>query len=166
MYEQDELENVFKQSRQVASTDTAGGFSFGFQVPTEATKPDIEQSNQSTSSFAFGFRDDPKVDKDPTTADSPPVIFDKVEDVAEEKIAPATERVRRVGLSIPESDLDDYEDLFFSLNEGPQILKDLDAMKQDEDNQNLWQKEREQLTSDWKRKQKAAQSRKVKQKRR
>lgn len=166
VYEQDELENVFKQSRQVASTDTAGGFSFGFQVPTEATKPDIEQSNQSTSSFAFGFRDDPKVDKDPTTADSPPVIFDKVEDVAEEKIAPATERVRRVGLSIPESDLDDYEDLFFSLNEGPQILKDLDAMKQDEDNQNLWQKEREQLTSDWKRKQKAAQSRKVKQKRR
>ena len=160
VYEQDELENVFKQSRQQTSTNAAGGFSFGFQVPTEATS---EQKSQ-TASFAFGFNvsDEPKVDKDPEIH-NPPVVSEETEVAVEEKRA---KQVRRVGLSFPESDLDDYEDLFFSLNEGHQILKDLDAMKQDEENQNLWQKEREQLTSDWKRKQKAAQSRRVKQKRR
>jgi hypothetical protein len=166
VYEQDKLENVFKQSRQEASTN-AGGFSFGFQVPSEVTKPASDQANQSAASFAFGFNvsEEPKVDKNSTTGGLP-AISNEVEDAVEEKRAPATERVRRVGLIIPESVLDDYEDLFFSLNEGPQILKHLDAMKQDEDNQNLWQKEREQLTADWKRKQKTAQSRKVKQKRR
>ena len=135
-------------------------FSFGFQVPTEATS---EQKSQ-TASFAFGFNvsDEPKVDKDPEIH-NPPVASEETEVVVEEKRA---QQVRRVGLTFPESDLDDYVDLFFSLNEGPQILKDLDAMKQDEESQSLWQKEREQLTSDWKRKQKAAQSRRVKQKRR
>ncbi len=165
VYEQDELEHVFKQSRQQTSTSAAGGFSFGFQVPTEAT------SGQNTS-FSFGFNVSDKkpntnedVDKDPMT-DSLPITSEEAEVSVEDKRAPTTERARRVGLTFPESDLDDYEDLFFSLNEGPKILKDLDAMKQDEDNQNLWQKEREQLTSDWKRKQKSAQSRRVKQKRR
>jgi hypothetical protein len=165
VYEQDKLENVFKQSRQEASTNI-GGFSFGFQVPTEAIKPDSEQANRRTASFAFGFNvsGEAKTDKD-SLMDGPPVISNEVEDSVDKKRAPATDRVRRVGFTIPESDLDVYEDLFFGLNEGHQILKDLDAMKQDEDNQNMWQKEREQLTSDWKRKQKAAQSRKVKQKR-
>lgn len=168
VYEQDELENVFKQSRQQATTSAAGGFSFGFQVQTEATS---EQSNQNTSSFTFGFNvsEKPKVDEEfdkELTTDKPSVAPEEAEVTVEEKRAPTTERAKRVGPTFSESDLEDYEDLFFSLNEGPQILKDLDAMKQDEDNQNLWQKEREQLTSDWKRKQKSAQSRRVKQKRR
>ena len=164
VYEQDELENVFKQSRQETITSAAGGFSFGFQVPTEATS---EKNNQSTSTFSFGFNvsDEPKVDEEPTT-DVPPVTLEEAVVAVEEKKATATKQVKRVGLTFPEKDLDDYEDLFFSLNEGPHMLKDLDAMKQDEENQNLWQKEREQLTSDWKRKQKSAQSRRVKQKRR
>ena len=142
---------------------------FGFQVPTEAT---TEQSKQNTtSSFTFGFNasETPKVDKEvdkDLTTDKPSVAPEEAKVTVEEKRAPTTERARRVGLTFSESDLNDYEDLFFSLNEGTQILKDLDAMKQDEDNQNLWQKEREQLTSDWKRKQKSAQSRRVKQKRR
>ncbi|KAK1749277.1 hypothetical protein QTG54_001216 [Skeletonema marinoi] len=142
VYEQDELENVFKQSRQETITSAAGGFSFGFQVPTEATS---EKNNQSTSTFSFGFNvsDEPKVDEEPTT-DVPPVTS--------EEAAVAVEKRKQQRQS--------------SLNEGPHILKDLDAMKQDEENQNLWQKEREQLTSDWKRKQKSAQSRRVKQKRR
>ena len=164
VYEQDELENVFKQSRQETITSAAGGFSFGFQVPTEATS---EKNNQSTSTFSFGFNvsDEPKVDEEPTT-DVPPVTSEEAAVAVEKKKATATKQVKRVGLTFPEKDLDDYEDLFFSLNEGPHILKDLDAMKQDEENQNLWQNEREQLTSDWKRKQKSAQSRRVKQKRR
>lgn len=69
-------------------------------------------------------------------------------------------------MAFPESDLDKYENMFFSLNEGPQILKDLDAMKQNEENQEKWQKERLVLTADWKRKQKSASSRKPKKVRR
>jgi hypothetical protein len=65
-----------------------------------------------------------------------------------------------------EQELDEFEDLFFSFNEGPQILKDLDGMKQEPGNQELWQKERLILTADWKRKQKAALSRKGKRSRR
>ena len=154
IYEQDELENVFKKSRQAASTN----FSFGFQVPLEAKKHDRE--NVTTQSYSVAC-DEAKVAKE-TSVDGPSAYSDKVEDALREKTAPKIKRVRRVGLTIPECDLDEYEDLFFSLNEGSQILKNLDAMKKDEDNQNLWQKERVQLTSDWKRKQKAALSRKVK----
>ena len=159
VYEQDKLESVFKQSRQVASTNAAGGFSFGFQVPSVPS----EQSN----SFSFGFNvsDEPKDDEKPSTDDSP-TKSDEIDNVARKKRGHETQRVRRVGLTFPESDLDAYEDLFFSLNEGPKILKDMDAMKQDEDSQNLWQKERVQLTADWKRKQKSALSRKVKKPRR
>eukprot|EP00986_Skeletonema_menzelii_P013395 scaffold7734_cov145-Skeletonema_menzelii.AAC.3 len=89
VYEQDELENVFKQSRQQTSTSAAGGFSFGFQVPTKATS---EQKNQSAS-FAFGFNvsDEPMVVKDPTMH-SPPVTSEDAEVGVEEKRAPVTER--------------------------------------------------------------------------
>jgi hypothetical protein len=158
VYEQDKLEDVFKQSRQAASTTSAvGGFSFGFQVPS---------ANPPSNSFSFGFSisDEPKVEEN-TSIDGPLTKkLDEVDDVDKkrQKSARETRRVRRVGLTIPERDLDAYEDLFFGLNEGHQILKDLEAMKQDEDSQNLWQTERAQLTSDWKRKQKAAQSRRVK----
>lgn len=161
VYEQDKLEDVFKQSRQAASTASAtGGFSFGFQVPS---------ANPPSNSFSFGFSisDEPKVEEN-TSIDVPPTKksdeVDDVDNVNKKRKTPAreTRRVRRVGPTIPERDLDAYEDLFFSMNEGHQILKDLDAMKQDEDSQNLWQTERAQLTSDWKRKQKAAQSRRVK----
>ena len=160
VYEQDELENVFKQSRQELRKNTGGGFSFGFQVPAEATADQI-----SPFSFGFNVSDEPNGGRDTTTA-TVQVSSEEVKDDVEEKISPAVEKIRRFGLKFPENDLKAYEDFFFSLNEGPRILRDLDAMKQDEDNQTLWQKEREQLTSDWKRKQKAAQSRRVKQKRR
>jgi hypothetical protein len=55
-----------------------------------------------------------------------------------------------------------FENLFFSLNEGPQILKDLEGMRHNEENQERWQKERQVLTDDWKRKQKSTLSKKGK----
>ena len=48
------------------------------------------------------------------------------------------------------------------MNDGARFMSDLDAMKNDNDGQDQWQKEKEILTADWKRKQKAALSRKVK----
>jgi len=75
-------------------------------------------------------------------------------------------REARVGLQFPQSVLDEYENLFFSLKEGPRIIADLESIRNDKEVQDQWQKEREVLTADWKRKQKAALSRKVKKVRR
>ena len=162
VYEQDKLENIFKNAREGSSTDAgAGGFSFGFQSQVVP-----EQRSASVGgAFSFGF-DANNTSEDAT---SEPLVPDKGspkqeaqpdQSVAVEKSKKrAPTRKRRRGMIFPESDLDKYEALFFGLNEGPQIIKDFQAMKHDEKSQGQWQKERTALTADWKRKQKSAVSR-------
>lgn len=157
VYEQDKLESVFKEAR----ADSSGGFSFGFQseLPHDSIPADDDKGG-----FSFGFdtgnntstENEGPEENNTTTDTAPQALPTSMEEAAvhdQPKAKSSTKR--RKGMRFPESDLDKYEDMFFSLNEGPTILKDLDGMKQNEANQEQWQKERLILTADWKRKVKA-----------
>ncbi|KAL7536494.1 hypothetical protein ACHAXR_007197 [Thalassiosira sp. AJA248-18] len=177
VYEQDKLEDVFKQAQGNGSSKTsAGGFTFGFQNQLPPDDKAVEEGSSAPFSFGFDVNNTPKNEDD---KNSPQMGSEQAgkdhEAESDEAQTPATvnmtsdepkkmqlQRKRRVGMIFPDSDLDKYEDMFFSLNEGPQILKDCGLMKQDEENQERWEKERQVLTGDWKRKQKSASSRKVK----
>jgi hypothetical protein len=167
VYEQGKLEDVFKRGR--ADVEQSGGFAFGFLSQPEVTTASKDSGH---APFSFGFV---------SSTDVPDLIQTSFEDSSngcrldtdsgkpvstEQELGerPRNKQVKRKRYS--EQELDIFEDLFFSLNEGPQILKDLDGMKQEPGNQELWQKERQILTADWKRKQKAALSRKGKKSRR
>lgn len=175
VYEQDKLEDVFKQAR-AAGNAGAGGFTFGFQSQLPAdSKATGGAESSAAASFSFGFdlgktnRTDDKHPIPPSPESTQGIRANSLEAHEVKRVLPtpvkeadeqAKRRIKRVGMAFPESDLQKYEDMFFSLNEAPQILKDLDGMKQNEENQERWQKERQVLTADWKRKQKAALSRK------
>merc|ERR1712051_265449 len=178
VYEQDKLEDIFKQSKGVSDINAGvGGFAFGFQSELPDEKAAVDGGSSAPFSFGFEPNITAKNDNDPgsppqeslekNTNDLEPKSVDTVQSSSTLKATEVPkfeppQRKRRMGMRFPESDLDAYEEMFFSLNEGPQILKDLDAMKTDEESQERWQKERLVLTADWKRKQKSALSKKVK----
>lgn len=144
IYEQDKLEQVFKQSRRGGDDRD---FSFGF-------------INDQTSDMAIARNGSSLQFSSETNS--------KNEDIA--AIEPSSEIQERQSIMLhgkktfSKSELDEYEKYFFGLNEGSQILSDLDGMKNNEENQDRWQKERAVLTADWKRKQKSALSKKGKKK--
>ena len=171
VYEQDKLENVFKQGSEGTQS---GGFTFGFVSQSEAAAVDNSRGSMTPFSFRFApsldgsevnsiqrksaeSSNDRRLDSDSNACKSL-----SIEKEMEER--PRKEQTKRNRFS--EQELDKFENLFFSLNEGQGILNNLDGMKQDTGNQELWQKERSILTADWKRKQKAALSRKGKKSRR
>ncbi|KAL7479540.1 hypothetical protein ACHAW6_005267 [Cyclotella cf. meneghiniana] len=159
IYEQDKLENIFKQAReqQQGGASTTTGFSFGalFESQMDVTTDVLmESSNPMTSKLPAEDRSNEAVTVDAVSNE--PARLESNE----------PQREARVGLEFPLSVLDEYENLFFSLNEGPRIIADLESIRNDKVIQDQWQKEREVLTADWKRKQKAALSRKVKKVRR
>ena len=150
VYEQDKLEGVFKRAKK-ASESNAGDsapFSFGFGLSNVAKDDNDPNPPQE-------FPEKNNEDVEPKSIDA--IQFSGTDPPKKQQ----PKRKRRTGITFPESELSVYEELFFSLNEGPKILKDLDAMKTDNDSQECWQKERLVLTADWKRKQKSASSRKV-----
>lgn len=144
IYEQNKLEQVFKQSRRGGDCRI---FSFGF-------------INNQTSEMAIARNGSSVQFSSETTS--------KNENIA--SIEPLSEIQERQSIKLhgrktfTKSEMDEYEKYFFGLNEGPQILSDLDGMKNNEENQERWQKERAVLTADWKRKQKSALSKKGKKK--
>jgi hypothetical protein len=120
----------------------------------------------------FGFNNeqtnDMTVARDGSSAQFSVEPTSEKEDIA--AIEPSSEIQERLSIKLlgrktfSKIELDEYEKHFFSLNEGPQILSDSDGMKNNEENQERWQKERAVLTADWKRKQKSALSKKGKKK--
>jgi len=156
VYEQDKLESVFKEAR--TGSGSSGGFSFGFQ---SELPHDTIAAAKDKGGFSFGFDTGNNTstgnkgsEENNTTDAAPQALPTTMEEAAlhDQPKAKSSTKKRRKGMRFPESDLDKYEDMFFSLNEGPTILKDLDGMKQNEANQEQWQKERLILTADWKRK--------------
>lgn len=163
VYEQDKLESIFKQAREQQQNT---GFSFGAMFDNQLggvadSQTDLTSENTGGTGFSFGFSDVAREPMD-TSSEQPepskPIDSDNVIEQAPKE----HRRKSRVGLRFPTSVLDEYEALFFSLNEGPQIIADMESMRNNEEIQERWQKKREVLTSDWKRKQKNALSRKVK----
>ena len=144
IYEQDKLEQVFKQSKRGGDD---GGFSFGF-------------INEQISNMTLA-RDGNSVQFSSENTN------EKV-DIATIETSSAIQELKSIKShgrkTFSKCELDEYEKYFFSLNEGSQIQSDLDGMKNNEENQERWQKERAVLTADWKRKQKSALSKKGKKK--
>jgi len=180
VYEQDKLEDVFKKSREDESKKAAsGGFTFGFQSQAQDSNAGVSEGG---ASFSFGFNvSEPEEKKDQSKPQEIlEVKLSNNDEVEPEAVQPAittnatneepksvtSQRKRRAGMIFPESDLDKWEEMFFSMNEGAQILKDFSGMKKDEENQERWQKERLVLTADWKRKQKSSSSKRGKKVRR
>lgn len=173
VYEQDKLERIFKTARDDninGSSNFSIGDTFDNRIPIGKLKNLENEADNKSGSFCFGFslpnhdkNEENSEQKSSTTKDdlkdnhkSDALILGESN---ENSFVP---RKRRVGLTFPENDVDNYVERFFLLNEGPRILKDLEAMRNDPENQELWQKERQTLTADWKRKQKQALTRKGK----
>ncbi|KAL3777126.1 hypothetical protein ACHAWO_004092 [Cyclotella atomus] len=164
VYEQDKLESIFKQAREQQQNT---GFSFGAMFDSQlgdaaANHSDFTSENTGGLVFSFGFSD---VANEPTLEDATKQTEPSnsaTKQTPTKQTPKEHKRKSRVGLRFPTSVLDEYESLFFSLNEGPQIIADMKSIQNNEEIQEKWQKKREVLTSDWKRKQKGALSRKVK----
>ena len=157
IYEQDKLEDVFKQAR--GDSAGMGGFNFGFL--NQQSVENAVDGDGSSAPFSFGF--DLVTGKNAEEGTGGP----EIESDAIQKMSTAMETEGRPRNKLPrgrfsKSELDVFENLFFSLNEGPQILKDLEGMRHNEENQERWQKERQVLTDDWKRKQKSTLSKRGK----
>eukprot|EP00956_Cyclotella_meneghiniana_P012704 scaffold18066_cov42-Cyclotella_meneghiniana.AAC.2 len=170
IYEQDKLENIFKQAREDKQTT---GFSFGAMFQSEfgdvAAEQGADVATEATG-FTFGSMFESQLGDDAANSDGKSeTTASKVtieHDSATTGISSKPKKNSRTGLRFPTSVLNKYEELFFSLNEGPRVIADRESMRNDSEAQEKWQKEREVLTLDWKRKQKSAQSRKVKKRRR
>jgi hypothetical protein len=156
IYEQDKLEDVFKQAR--GDRAGAGGFTFGF--PNQQLVENAVDGDGGSAPFSFGFDLVTRKNAEKVTCGLE-IESDAIQEMSN---AMETEGRPRNKLSrgrFSESELDVFEKLFFGLNEGPQILKDLEGMRHNEENQERWQKERQVLTDDWKRKQKSTKKARV-----
>ena len=162
IYEQGRLEQVFKRAREERPENGEGGFggfSFGFTAPP---------SREEAPSFSFGFevgesKDDKDEDQAPSTVPGQDVSTVDKSVTQHGKEDDARRGNRRTGMLLfQENELDRYEELFFGLNEGEEIIADFEGMRNDEASQEQWQNERQTLTADWKRKQKGASRKKAK----
>jgi len=195
VYEQDKLENVFRNARDAwegqesrtilendistredsAISSRASAFSFGFNLSdNDNTKKQKEVENNPTNdtfSFSFNIPDQAQVDSSTKeksfmiglstrkqqdvecTHDS---ITSRNESEATENIADDIVTPRRRGLSLPEQDLQSFVDNFFGCNDGFRIMRDVDVFRNDHTERATWNRERQSLTLDWKRKRKYA----------
>ena len=176
VYHQDKLENVFREARsawlgqtnesahvntsQESATNgpsSGGAFSFGFDLGEEQVS---KEQNDSGFSFSFDVptqvipnANDNVKEEEPTKATTDDKDMDTLE------AEPLAEERRRIGLRFPTSDLELYQADFFSQNDGQYIMDDLEGFKTDDNIKEQWNKERQTLTLDWKRKRKYAMSR-------
>ena len=169
IYEQDKLEDIFKQARE--EQRQTSGFSFGALFESQIGDAATEQNASDklkTTGFSFGgmFESQMGDSAIKPSNDTPHPTDVRQYDNSFKQVPIKPQRKTRVGLRFPSNILDEYESQFFSMNEGSRIIADMESMRNDEGIQERWQKEREVLTLDWKRKQKNAVSRKVKKVRR
>lgn len=155
IYEQDMLEDVFREARQGwAATSSmpshatdgdapTGGFSFGFDLGLD-TVQEVDQRDKGAGWIAE-VRSGDAIGKDEGN------LADFKDDIVEER------RIR--GFRFPFSSVEKYARQFYEANDGRKIMEDIDAFRNDPDVKESWKKERYNLTLDWKRKKKHAQSR-------
>ena len=163
IYEQDKLENIFKQAREKQKQND--GFSFGALFESQIDGAATEQ-NRNGFSLAGMFESQIGDTANKALNDTEYVLDNSQHGNSDKRAPSKSQRKTRVGLCFPHSILDDYESQFFSINGGSRVIADLESMRNDQGVNEMWQKKRDALTLDWKRKQKKAVSRKVKKARR
>ncbi|VEU39937.1 unnamed protein product [Pseudo-nitzschia multistriata] len=193
IYEQEKLENVFRDARDAWGTEDTGAaaprdtsatdedpdkssgkssFSFGFNLDdNDASKK--QKSKSATEAFSFSFS---IPEQDQATEHDKPNTIQKEDDEHMETATQCDEErdsknvndkvdmittdenvaTRLKGLTLPEGDLKTYVDNFFALNDGARIMKDPEGFRRDEKEKTEWNRERQTLTLDWKRKRKYA----------
>jgi len=178
LYEQQKLETIFKDHMTGPSSETKFDFNFAQAQPSNV-KDKANDTSSSTDAgggggtFSFSFNlgnDDSKSERpQPTlpeatlprdvTADVSKVDYDKeTPKNGTESSTTATNHsntssssyiVRQRGRAFAQSDLDEWENLFFSLNEGchpDAVQRQVNA----EEEKEKWHQERRALTLDWK----------------
>ncbi len=171
VYEQQKLEEVFKEAREawkggnvgeksptaLAESSSGGSFTFGFDLVTSK-----KEEPQSSGSFNFGF-DIPDIMEEKVAMSTGTDHEDQQFEISTiEKLGHTTTKTperRRRGFLFPDDALVKYESSFFTINDGIKIMKDVESFKRDPEVTEAWKKERHTLTMDWKRKRKYAQSR-------
>jgi len=195
VYEQDQLENVFRNARDAwegqesqtilendnsaredsALSSRASAFSFGFNLSDNdnAKKQKEVEKNPTEDTFSFSFNIPGQAQVDSNTKESSSMIglstrkqkdveythgsiTSRNESEATENVADDVVTPRRRGLSLPEQDLKSFVDNFFGCNDGFRIMRDVDGFKNDHKERATWNRERQSLTLDWKRKRKYA----------
>jgi hypothetical protein len=185
VYEQNKLEDIFRQARTSEGGDSFKlssmfdgkiterqhtavtgeknkPFAFGFDVGK--VSPQSEQATTQSGVFAFAAtgqesNDGTNVAKTSPNNDSKSDYTNKMKVAEGDKIKQVWTGICRPGLLFPEDVLNEYVDAFLSMNEGSRIVQDPQGFLHDEGVKRQWSKERQTLTLDWKRKRKYAQSR-------
>lgn len=160
----EELRKEQEEESKNEQTNTDGAFSFNFDL---ASAPD-EDKNKSSTGFSFGF-DMGKAGEEaeaPNLSDAQP---DKEEEDElgvgvqgiEEEVSPEPKKstFRRRGMLPPSDVIDRFYNDFFAMHDGEAIMENPEAFRNDPQVSEDWNKRRQALTLDWKRKRKYAQSR-------
>eukprot|EP00536_Pseudo-nitzschia_multiseries_P012869 jgi/Psemu1/33319/gm1.33319_g len=198
VYEQDKLENVFRDARDAWGTeDTSksavakssgttenadessgkGAFSFGFNFDDHSDKSNTQSSNADNSAnkpFSFSFS---VPDQEQTNLNQQETVTERTEQKGNDFVNTTSPSTRegdfnaddgdvdmtddnsappQKGLTLPDGDLQKYVDNFFACNNGVRIMQDPEGFRNDEGERSEWNKERQTLTLDWKRKRKYA----------
>jgi hypothetical protein len=156
VYEQGQLESVFKESREQEVTtlrSPPGAFSFGFDLP--ALPPD-STIDTTTSTVSIPLE---KPENEPVHAPEKDVS-QLVEDTTE-SIGPDTVPVAKRGPTLFEFPSEELLDsltskFFYGFDDGKRIVENLEEWRNDPTVRESWLQRRAVLTLDWKRKRKAA----------
>lgn len=172
LYEQQKLEAIFKEHNK-PEYSSGSKFTFSFdqaESPCIVNKPShtsVNASNSSGGTFSFSFnlpednsKAETKVTQLPNTSCFGTLVGDKVTEhdnnqlkesdstplIAQESRSSTSYIIQRQGAMFAQSDLEKWENEFFSLNEGYKIKSQEEIDKDKE----LWHQERRALTLDWK----------------
>jgi hypothetical protein len=155
VYEQGQLESVFKESREQEATlqSQSGAFSFGFDLP--ALLPD-STTDTATSTVSFPLERQENEPVDALDKD----VSQSMEDTTE-SIGPDTVTAAKRGPTLfdfPSEELLDSltSKFFYGFDDGKRIAENLEEWRNDPTVRESWLQRRAILTLDWKRKRKAA----------
>jgi len=176
IYEQDKLEDVFRDARDVwegqqtrstlyNSTKGSSDFSFAFNLDdgNHVSSQKLIKSNPTRDAFSFSFDNLDPSQLDSNAKDSPSnknledanYRHDSTAFIVAKNTTKVPPRFR--GLNQPEQDIQSFVDNFFSCNSGFRTTHDVDSFRgNDHKGREEWNRERLTLTLDWKRKRKYA----------
>jgi hypothetical protein len=162
VYEQDKLEQVFRDVRESApNTGASSGsaFSFGFDLGSAQTP-----STGSAASFAFSFLETKEGEKPHAETAEISTAEAATTTTADDPDAKSIDECRSLAFEYPNTEqLDSYvHHFYYNLNDGARIINDLEGWRNDPNVKQQWLKKRLALTQDWKRKHKYALSKKQK----
>jgi hypothetical protein len=164
IYEQEKLEQVFKEVRESneqqasfplenTAAPVAAGFSFGFAVDN------INSKTPQKETFSFSFVTDETKEEVTSIDHNRPNESEDVKTSTQDSYPGEQNKEMprcRPAFHFPKNDLDAFVQNFYRMKEGDRILRDLEGWRNDPEVKERWLKDRARLTQDWKSKRKYA----------